>query len=112
MSTNVVDNSYQITTGSVNDLSRMAQQVIASALAERTKRTYFHYWNNFKNYCSSQGLLVNLPIQSPKLMNVLAHLFDSGYIINTIMSHVSVLTYIHKLFGFQDFSLNFLLKHF
>lgn len=54
--------------------------------------------------------ITSLPISSSMLCNFIAHLFNSGYSPNSIATHVSAISYVHKLLETTDPADTFLVK--
>lgn len=90
-----------------------AKTIIRRALADKSKKIYLSYWLHFVEYCRGVGIGASLPINEIDMVNFLSHLLlGKKYCTSTITSHVSALSYIHKLFGLKDFSKSFLVHQF
>lgn len=89
-----------------------AKFIVSHGISDRTKQAYFHYWQQYVEFCSSNSLLVQFPISDKRIVNYLAHLYMKGYCLSTVASQASALSYLHKLFGHLDFRNSFLVKQF
>lgn len=112
MPTKLSPDKNKCSSGFTSHLSPSARQILTCALADRTKQTYYKYWCQYSAFCNSNGYQVGFPIAEPCLVNFLANLFNLGYGVNTIASHVSALSYIQKSFGFDDCAHSFLVRQF
>nr|XP_022323326.1 uncharacterized protein LOC111124605 [Crassostrea virginica] len=88
-------------------LTSQACQLLSAALTTNTKASYKRSWNLFLQFNSSR---TSLPI-SPSLLSIfIAYLFNSGYSPSSISSHISAISYVHKILGQSDPSDSFLVR--
>ena len=85
-----------------------AQKLLQSALSSSSRKSYYHSWQLFFQLCNQTP--VHLPLSVTNICNFIAILFERGYSPSTILSHVSALSYIHKLVGISDPTSAFLVK--
>ena len=78
-----------------------------AALTTNTKASYKRGWNLFLQFNSSR---TSLPISSSLLSNFIAYFFNIGYSPSSISSHISTISYIHKILGQSDPSDSFLIR--
>ena len=80
---------------------------MSAALTTNTKASYKRSWNLFLQFNSSG---TSLPISPSLLSNFIAYLFKSGYSPSSISSHISAISYVHKILGQSDPSDSFLVR--
>lgn len=97
---------------SFQDLDPQAKRILSAALNSKTKTSYFKTWCHYSNFCTARKFSTELPIPVANLLNFLTSMQQEGYSSSTLISQVSALSYIQKLFGYQDFSSCFLVKQF
>ena len=97
---------------SFQDLDPQAKQILSAALNSKTKKSYYRIWCHYSDFCAARKFSTELPIPVANLLNFLTSLQQEGYCSSTLISQVSALSYIQKLFGYQDFSSCFLVKQF
>lgn len=88
----------------INDLTSNARRILCSALTVSTRKMYLHAWCRYDEFCSSNLHKAQIPISVVQLVNYLSSMYEKGYRPSTIVSHVSALSYIQKMFGFSDLS--------
>lgn len=97
---------------SFQNLDPQAKQILSAALNSKTKKSYYRIWCHYSDFCAARKFSTELPISVANLLNFLTSLQQEGYCSSTLISQVSALSYIQKLFGYQDFSSCFLVKQF
>lgn len=58
-------------------------------------------------FCDNRQLVLSLPLSSVLICNFIGHLFAKSYSPSTITSHVSALSYMHKVLDIDDQSNSF-----
>lgn len=84
-----------------------AQQLLGAALSNNTKIAYKRTWNLFIQHFPN---ITSLPLSPVLVCNFIACLFSLGYSPNSISSHVSAISYVHKILSLQDPSETFLVR--
>lgn len=92
----------------VKDLTVEARSLISSSLAPSTRRFYHKVWEQFILYLGISN--VKLPVPTANLANYIGHLFVNGLKPSTINSHVSAISYVHKILNMFDPTSLFLIK--
>lgn len=92
----------------VKDLSDSAKHLLHSALAPSTRKQYIRSWNLFFAFVPSKT--ISLPLAPNHLANFIAHLYEKGLQPSTICSHVSAISYVHKILNISDPTELFLIK--
>lgn len=83
------------------------QQLLGAALSNNTKNAYKRTWNLFIQHFPN---ITSLPLSPVLVCNFIACLFSLGYSPNSISSHVSAISYVHKILSLQDPSETFLVR--
>lgn len=84
----------------VGDLTDEAKHLLCSALTPSTKASYQKTWQKLIEFLGHQK--ISLPLQLAHVANFIGHLFSKGLKPATIASHISALSYVHKMFNIQD----------
>ena len=93
-------------------LSANAQSILDASLAPSSKRLYSQVWVRFRKFCIQNNFSFQLPLDSVLVINYLADLFCLGLSPSTLASHLSALSYSHKIQNLDDPSSSFLVKKF
>lgn len=88
------------------DLTPEACKILSASLAEPTKQAYRHSWTLLLQYAPS----IRLPVESITLCNFIASLFDVNYSPSSIASHISAISFVHKVQGLDDPGQSFLVR--
>lgn len=91
----------------VGTLTTEAQNLLAAALSDNTKTAYKRTWGLFIQYFPC---ITSIPLSPTVLCNFIAKLFSLGYSPSSISSHVSAISYVHKILNLQDPAEAFLVK--
>ena len=103
-----VSNPYRNTSSSIEYLDPHALNLLQSGLAESTRKYYRRSWELFFNYNNSKNL--NLPLSKVDICNFIGFLFEQSFSPSSITSHVSAISYIHKLLDIQNNSNSFIVR--
>ena len=71
--------------------------MITRSLSESTVQNYKRTWEKIKSYLFDIGEDVSIPLNANSVALFLTHLHRSGYAFNTVKTHVSAISYVHKL---------------
>lgn len=91
----------------VGTLTTEAQNLLAAVLSDNTKAAYKRTWGLFIQYFPC---ITSIPLSPTVLCNFIAKLFSLGYSPSSISSHVSAISYVHKILNLQDPAEAFLVK--
>ena len=73
------------------------------SLTEASRKFYGHAFHRFKEFVlSNLGDVNPFPAESSAVALFVTHMFQSGFAAATIASHLSAISFFHKLFGFPD----------
>ncbi|XP_062605442.1 uncharacterized protein LOC134267234 [Saccostrea cucullata] len=95
------------TTEVIGNLSQQAHHLLSAALSNTTKSAYKRSWDLLLQF---NPTVTSLPISSSVTANFIAHLFTIGYSPSSISSHISAISYLHKILGLSDPSDAFLVR--
>lgn len=79
-------------------MTNSAKRILQASLAPATRKAYLHLWHIFLEWVGS----ISLPVHYITICNFIGHLFEIGYSPSSIASHISALTYIHKMLKLPD----------
>ena len=83
---------------------------LQDALSRRAVKMYDEAWDSFHDFLFDMSLAMTLPISDHNIALYLTHLYNCNYQSSTIRSHLSTISYKHRLQGFPRSSDSFLLK--
>ena len=106
----VVTNANVNTKPPVLHLDVQSQSLLQSALSKSTGTAYTHSWKLLMEFCDNRQLVLSLPLSSVLICNFIGYLFAKAYSPSTITSHVSALSYIHKVLDIDDQSNSFIAR--
>ena len=89
------------------------QTLLGAALAPATRTLYAQVFNNFKSFLRTYYPECNqtpLPATIPNLASYIGYLHKTGYSSKTISTHISALSYHHKIQGLPDLTSSFIIK--
>ncbi|CAG2249858.1 unnamed protein product [Mytilus edulis] len=92
----------------VGDLTDEAKHLINSALTPSTKASYQKTWQKLIEFLGHQQ--ISLPLQLAQVANFIGNLFTKGLKPATIASHISALSYVHKMLNIQDPTALFIIR--
>lgn len=81
--------------------------LLRSSLSWSARKSYKHSWNLIFIFDKS---ITRLPLSVIQICNFIGALFDKSYSPSTITSHVSAISYIHKILGIFDPTSAFVVK--
>lgn len=84
--------------GSSLHLTNAAKRLLQATLAPATRKAYLHSWQIFLAWAGS----ISLPVYYFTICNFIGHLFEIGYSLSSIASHISALTDINKVLKLPD----------
>lgn len=90
------------------DLTPRALQLLSAATSDRTKASYLRSWQLLEQFMLPSRIDLPLPVQV--VGNFIAYLFNNRYSPATIATHVSALSYVHKLLNLEDMTHSFLIR--
>lgn len=96
------------TTSPLQHLKPQAQILLHFALSNSSRKSYHHSWQLFFQLCDPTP--PQLPLSISNVCNFIAVLFERSYSPSTILSHVSALSYVHKLLNVFDPTSSFLVR--
>jgi len=92
---------------SITHLNHPAQLLLRSSLSQSARRLYKRSWQlyfTFNPYCRE------LPLSVLDICNFIGFLFDRSYSPSTILSNISAISFMHKIFGFADPTTSFIVN--
>ena len=90
------------TTAAISGLGTVLQNLLGSCLSDSSTRSYSRAWTLFRTFASDYGLTTDIPVKPDTLALYIAYLFSMNYAASTITSHVSAISYIHKMNNVDD----------
>ncbi|XP_061195017.1 integrase/recombinase xerD homolog [Saccostrea echinata] len=87
-------------------LTSEAQSLLSASLSPSTQSAYRRSWQLLQSFQAN----TTLPLQVTDVCNFIAHLHGSHFSASTISSHISALSYVHKLLGLPDPTQMFIVK--
>ena len=86
-------------------------RLVTRASEDSTMRSYHKVWDNLKKFGrNTLKISVKLPVSQKNLGMYVTHLFNIGLKPNTVQSHVSAISYFHKINGLSDPSHSFFIS--
>ncbi|XP_021342874.1 uncharacterized protein LOC110443160 isoform X3 [Mizuhopecten yessoensis] len=107
-STMAQQSSHGSTHQPTNALSAQALRLLSAATADRTKVSYLRSWQLLEQFLQPSSIKLPLPVDV--VGNFVAHLFSNKYSPATIATHVSAISYVHKILGLEDMTHSFLIR--
>ena len=83
----------------------------SKALSVNTNKAYKNVISYFKQFCTSHGISVSLPFHANHIKKYIAYLFTSHYAVSTALTHMSAMSFYHKINGFSDPTKDFQVQH-
>lgn len=87
-------------------MSTICQQLLASALSPSSAQAYRRSWELFITWKPT----ISLPVSVVDVCNFIGHLFLVNYSPSSIASHISAISYVHKILNMQDPTQAFITK--
>lgn len=91
----------------VETLTTQAQNLLTAAQSDNTKTAYKRTWGFLIQYFPC---INSIPLSPTLLCNFIAKLFSLGYFPSSISTHVSAISYVHKILNLQDPAEAFLVR--
>lgn len=88
-------------------LNKQAVQLLKASLSKSSKRMYYRSWQLYFQFHPSVSVL---PLSVVNICNFIAHLYEKSYSPSTIYSHVSAISFLHKLLDLTDPTSSFIAK--
>ncbi|XP_062574792.1 uncharacterized protein LOC134236633 [Saccostrea cucullata] len=98
-------NSYPLS--SLADLNLTTCSILAASLSASSRAAYRQSWNLFQTMDKGAS---SLPLSLQSVCNFIGYLFDKQYSASSIASHVSALSYLHKLLNLPDPTQTFIVR--
>ncbi|XP_078329270.1 integrase/recombinase xerD homolog isoform X1 [Crassostrea virginica] len=92
--------------GTVENLSTVCHHLLSSALSQSSVNAYRHAWDLFRDWKPT----LSLPVSVVDVCNFTGHLFLKNYSASSIASHLSAISYVHKVLDLQDPTQAFITK--
>ena len=87
---------------------RNLQTILSKSLSLASRKSYRHSWDIFIEFCSKSELPCSIPLSQHVLLMFISYLDLKELAPATISSHMSALSYVHKVLDFKDTTKNFL----
>ena len=100
--TSSISNGIHLTTGSL--------QLLVAAIAPSTRKAYLRSWALFLSFCNSSNFSFSFPCSPILISNFISHLHFQNLSASTITSHISALSYVHKLCSGNDPTHHFVVR--
>lgn len=84
--------------GPLNNLNPVCLKLLESSLSSSTSKAYRRSWNLLLTWNPH----ISLPVSVTDVCNFIGHLFLQNYSPSTIFSHISAISFIHKLCNIPD----------
>nr|XP_022301202.1 uncharacterized protein LOC111109406 isoform X2 [Crassostrea virginica] len=91
-------------------LSQSSLQLLIASVSTSTKQLYLRSYTLIHKFCAIQNVPFSLPFTEVLICNFIGDLFQQGYSSSTITSHVSAISYLHKLFNLPDPTHSFIVR--
>ena len=91
-------------------LRQVSQQLLCAALSSATQKAYLRSWKRLYELCHSSNSFFQVPCSLSLICNFIGHLHSSNSCPSTIASHVSAISYIHKICDVPDPTQHFLVR--
>lgn len=91
-------------------LSQSSQQLLQASLSPSAKQLYLRSWTLLHKFCVSNNLPFSFPFSVIIICNFVGDLFTQGLGPATITSHVSAISYVHKLYNVFDPTHSFIVR--
>ena len=91
-------------------LSSTTLRLLVSSLSPASRVSYLRSWTQLQHFCTTNRLPFNFPCSLNVICNFIAHLFESSRAPSTIASHLSAISFVHKLANVPDPTQNFIVK--
>ncbi|XP_062590358.1 uncharacterized protein LOC134251958 isoform X1 [Saccostrea cucullata] len=91
-------------------LSQPSRQLLQASLSLSSKQLYLRSWNLLKKFCDTHSIPFSLPFAEGIICNFIGELFTEGLSPSTITSHVSAISFVHKIFDFHDPTHSFIVR--
>ena len=98
------------TRSSTHYLSQSSLQLLKASVSTSTKQLYLRSYTLLHKFCAKQNVPFSLPFTEVLICNFIGDLFQQGYSPSTITSHVSAISYLHKLFILPDPTHSFIVR--
>lgn len=106
----VKDKSSRAAPVTVGHIESKVQYLIQSSLAKATRASYLRTWHLFFTFAKYSSSMSNLPLNTSVVANFIGFLFINNYKPSTIATHVSALSFVHKILDIPDPTAVFLIK--
>lgn len=103
----VTPSSHTVITAPFTGLTSKACTILSASLAQSTRNSYRKSWDLFLQLSPSSNVL---PLNYIALCNFIAALFNNNYSPSSIASHVSAISYVHKILALPDPSQSFMVR--
>ena len=91
-------------------LTATSQKLLSAALSPSTRQTYKRSWSLLMEFCQSSQTPFIFPCSSICISNFIAHLHLQNLSPATITSHISAISYVHKICNVQDPTHHFIVR--
>ena len=86
-------------------------QLLDAALAPSSRQTYAKAISSFISFCSTHSPNIpQFPASAANLASYITQMYSDGFAPTTMLSHLSALSYVHKLTGTPDHTQHFAIK--
>ena len=103
----VVSSENRGSCASSSHLTGPVLNLLKASMSPSSRRSYMHSWTLLLNFAPSS---ISLPLPVVLVCNFIGDLFQKSYSPSTISSHVSALSYVHKILGMPDPTTSFLVS--
>ena len=80
----------------------MSTLLLKASLAASTRRAYKRFWDRFDHFCHQNFEVDTLPATSVMVSHFITFLYIHNFVSSTISSHLSAISFVHKLGGYSD----------
>lgn len=91
-------------------LTSVTHQLLCAALSPSTRKAYLRSWNLLLEYCDSFKSTFNFPCSLTLICNFVSHLYLLNLSPASIISHVSAISYVHKICNVADPTHHFVIR--
>ena len=91
-------------------LSQTCRHLLKSALSTSSRQAYLRSWKLLNTFCEEQKLEFTFPCTISVVCNFIGYLYSKQLAASSIASHISAISFIHKLANCSDPTQSFIVK--
>ena len=91
-------------------LVKYAAFLFVSSLAQGSRKMYAQTIVNFQQFVATRLQVPVFPANITTVALYISYMIDKGYAVSTVISHISAISFFHKLLGFDDVTSHFIIR--